>query len=112
MLNALDVIKGKVVRGGMVAVLVSPNHGAGWSTWARGENVEKCLYDPETVAWVEAGMPDPRPDFESKFGDEFFDGGAEDLVVHWVPIGKRFRIEEYDGAESLCLESDYDWYTA
>lgn len=41
----------RVVRDGKVAVLVSPGYGAGWSTWAAGEEVMFC---PEIVAAVEA----------------------------------------------------------
>ena len=99
----------KVVRGGQVAVLVSPGYGSGWSTW---NNNEALLYDPDMVAWVEADKPGDPPDIEAKYGDMLFMAGAYDLVIHWVPIGARFRIEEYDGYETLRLENQYQWYTA
>lgn len=103
----------KVVRDGKVAVLVSPGYGAGWSTWADAVLRERMVFDPEVVAYVEAGKQGPFPDLETKYGDGYFyDGGAEDLVVMWVPVGTKFRIQEYDGAESLWLESEYTWYTA
>lgn len=104
----------KVIRDGQVAVLVSPGFGAGWSTWARGDDdlAEHVLFDPETVAWVEAGKPADRPDFEAKFGDDFYDGGADDLVIRWIPVGTQFRIEEYDGAESLWVDHEYKWFIA
>ena len=35
-----------------------------------------------------------------------------DLVVGWVDIGQRFRIDEYDGYESLTLEGDDSWFVA
>ena len=115
MLHALDVIMEKVVRDGKVAVLVSPGFGAGWYTWARGEDsmAEKVLFDPEVVAWVEGGKEGPVPDMEAKYGMEhFYDGGAEDLVIYWVPVGAKFRIDEYDGSESLVLESNEKWVVA
>jgi hypothetical protein len=43
---------------------------------------------------------------------EVYCGGLEDLVITWVPVGERFRIEEYDGSESLVLESNQRWMTA
>ena len=52
----------KVIRDGKVAVLVSPEFGAGWSTWA--DNAEVAMFDPEVVAWVERG--EPRDEFLEK----------------------------------------------
>jgi hypothetical protein len=113
MLHSLDVIMEKVVRDGKVAVLVSPGFGAGWYTWNREENSEVMLFDPEVVAWVEGGKVGPAPSMEEKYGWEYFyDGGAGDLVVRWVPVGAKFRIDEYDGAESLVLESEEKWVIA
>lgn len=114
MLHSLDVVAERVVRDGRVAVLVSPGFGAGWSTWADRELRERLVFDPEVVAWVEGGKEGPLPDLEAKYGgyEYFYDGGASDLIVEWVPLGVRFRIEEYDGSESLVLESEYVWYSA
>ena len=100
----------KVVRDGKVAVLVSPGYGAGWSTW--NKNCAACLFDPEVVAWVENGKQGPIPDMEAKYGGFFFDGGAEDLLIEWVPVGERFRIDEYDGSESIYFERDEKWVVA
>lgn len=103
----------KVVRDGRVAVLVSPGFGAGWSTWADRELRERLLFDPEVVAWVEAGKEGPLPDLEAKYGDHYFyDGGAGDLMIEWVPVGVKFRIHEYDGSESLVRESEEEWVVA
>jgi len=41
-----------------------------------------------------------------------YSGGVQDLVVVWVPEGKEFIIEEYDGSESLMLKEEYNWITA
>lgn len=114
MLHSLDVIMEKVVRDGKVAVLVSPGFGAGWYTWSRDDDKSECLlFDPEMVQWVLDGKEGPMPDMEAKYGLEYFyDGGASDLVVRWVPVGAKFRIDEYDGAESLVLESNEKWVTA
>lgn len=41
---------------GKVAVLISPGHGAGWSTWAADEDVEFLLFDAKIVKAVLAGL--------------------------------------------------------
>jgi len=103
----------KVVRDGMVAVLVSPGFGAGWYTWCHDDMAEALLFDPEVVAWVENGKVGPVPDMNAKYiMYDFYDGGASDLIVVWVPEGAKFRIHEYDGSESLVLESQQVWMTA
>ncbi len=38
-------------------------------------------------------------------------GGASDLSIKWVKEGERFSINEYDGSESLYIESELK-YTA
>jgi hypothetical protein len=99
----------KLIRAGQVAVLVSPGFGAGWYSW---HHVEELIYDPSVVEWLEQGeMSKIEAYLALKYKDEYF-GGLEDLVVMWVPKGARFRIEEYDGAESLVLESEERWMTA
>jgi hypothetical protein len=112
MLHALDVLAERVIRDGRVAVLVSPGFGAGWSSWADRELRERVLFDPEVVAWVEGGKRGPLPDLEEKYGDHFYDGGASDLMIEWVPVGVKFRIHEYDGSESLVRESEEEWFVA
>ena len=104
----------KVVQDGKVAVLVSPGFGAGWSTWADAELRERLLFehnvvnflleDPQDVERVLAYMTLTYPDT--------YTGGLEDLIVVWVPQGVKFRIHEYDGAESLVLESEELWMVA
>jgi hypothetical protein len=34
------------------------------------------------------------------------------LTVAWVPVGERFQIDEYDGAESIILEAEEVWIVA
>lgn len=91
----------KLIRDGKVAVLYAPNYGAGWYTW---HGVEELLFDPAVVEMVEQ---DPMGDVEEycnkTYGDEHYYGGAEDLTVRWIPVGAKFRIDEYDGYESIIL---------
>jgi len=39
-------------------------------------------------------------------------GGMEDLMVQWVDEGKKFRIEEYDGNESIEVFDEEVWFIA
>lgn len=102
----------KVVRDGMVAVLVSRGWGAGWYSWNQG--VTECLFDPVIVDMVEkeAAPYDIEQYAEQKYGDDFYGGGADGLYIHWVPEGDEFIIDEYDGAESLHLKSTIKWIEA
>jgi len=49
---------------------------------------------------------------EEKYPKGFF-GGAEDLEIAWVEVNRDFRIEEYDGNESIIFrDNDDDWIKA
>jgi len=103
----------KVIRDGEVAVLISLDYGAGWSTWCDESNAEVVIFDPDMVAWVENGKVGDPPNMKEKYGFEYFYyGGSPTLEIVWVPVGARFRIKEHDGYESLVLESDQKWITA
>lgn len=100
----------KLIKDGCVAVLVSHGYGAGWSTW---EHDERMLFDPVLAAMLEDGAgEDEITKVEEQRYPDIYHGGLDGLTVHWVPIGKRFRIEEYDGSESLQLEDEYYWSVA
>jgi hypothetical protein len=99
----------KLIRDGKVAVLVSPGFGAGWYTW---HSIEELVYDPSVVEWVERQELDKIQAYVGLKYPAVYCGGLEDLEVNWVPVGAKFRIDEYDGAESLVLESQERWMTA
>lgn len=111
MINSFDIIKGRVVRDGCVAILYSPGYGAGWYSWHRKEEL---LYDPTIVQFVLENRHSDIEDYVmGKYpDDDFYLGGSEELVVEWVPIGEKFRIDEYDGAESVVFASRENWLTA
>jgi hypothetical protein len=99
----------KLIRDNKVAVLVSPGFGAGWYTW---HSIEELIFDPSVVQWLESGELDKIEAYvELKYPDAYT-GGLTDLKVVWIPVGERFRIDEYDGNESLTLESEQQWLTA
>lgn len=107
----------KYVRGGFVAILVSPGFGAGWSTWANdGVEAEKRMFSPELVHAVLTKTNKVEilaiakrlfPDFP-----DVYHGGVEDLVVEWIPEGTLFRINEYDGNETVELFDASNYYKA
>lgn len=121
----------KVIENGQVAVLYSPGYGAGWYTWNESRFEEqdealKLVFDPILVDLVK------QKEANRLFGDldllnsinqqienraneilpDGYFGGVEDLTIMWVPIGTEFRIEEYDGSESIFLKENEYWLTA
>lgn len=96
---------------GEVAILVSRGYGAGWSTWA--PSTPSCLYDAEIVAAVLAGWPgDEIESLASRKWPAEYWGGAGGLAVQWLPEGTLFRIDEYDGSESVIVNDDMQWLAA
>lgn len=102
----------KVIRNGKVAVLISNDYGAGWYTWNTA--FPECLFDKEMVEAVLRGCTtEQKEDLAlERFGTDFYAGGARDLVVRWLPIGTRFQVDEYDGAEHLEIEVGQVWLVA
>lgn len=96
----------KIVRDGMVAVAVSYGYGAGWSTWNE--------IDPMDARFNQLfldGKIDEAIDLCNEL-DLGYAGGADGVAIEWIPVGTKFIIGEYDGAESLMTIDDYDWITA
>lgn len=96
------IVDDKVIRDGMVAVLVSPGYGAGWSTWSSNPSI---MFDPAIVEWVENGKVGHPP-------TEEYPGGLGEVEIHWLPVGAKFRIDEYDGHETLVRASQEVWTEA
>jgi len=100
----------KLVEDGKVAVLYSPGYGAGWYTWNR--EYPEIVFDPSIVRLVEKGKFDELITYMTLKYPDMYLGGLEDLEVKWLPIGTKFRIDEYDGNESVELLGDIDWLEA
>lgn len=87
---------------GNVAVLISTEFGAGWSTWAQPDEAEALLFDSRIVDAVLSGRASEDIVILCKsLGYESYMGGAGDLIVEWLEPGTRFLVEEYDGNESI-----------
>ena len=95
---------------GMVAVLYSPDFGAGWYTW---HNIAELLFDPKVVEMVldKTSAETIELYCRTVYGDHYY-GGAEELTVAWVPPGTEFVIEDYDGNESITFKDKVEWVTA
>lgn len=101
----------KYIKDGKVAVAYSSGFGAGWSTW-NSDNSETLIFHPDIINMILSNKQS-KIDHDwlvEHFGEEFKDvycGGASNLDIEWVPVGTQFRIDEYDGSESVIeLEND------
>ena len=99
----------KVIRDGQVAVIVSPGPGAGWYSW---HGIEELLFDPSVVAWIESDEYDKIKHYITlKYPDEYF-GDIEKLSIRWLTEGTAFKIDEYDGSESVSVRDQEEWIVA
>ena len=99
--------KYKLVRDGKVAVAVSPGYGAGWSTWSDIDAMDGRL----NKLFVDGERDEALNLAEELYPDAYLGGGWRVQIV-WVQVGKQFRIEEYDGFESIEFEEGMQWLTA
>ena len=100
----------KLIRDGNVAVLYSPDYGSGWYTW--NQDYPEILFDPAIVKLVEENKWDELKTYVTLKYPKLYTGGIVDLKVALIPEGAMFRIAEYDGAESIELKDDADWFVA
>jgi hypothetical protein len=111
----------EIIRDGRVAILYSPSHGAGWFTW---HGVPELLRDPEVVHLVECREKVAEEDkayyneqimkyCDVTYGtDGKYYGGADQLAIEWIELGDKFRITEYDGAETIEYLTSTLWLEA
>lgn len=107
--HAFQLRGDRIVRDGREAcVLVSPGFGAGFVTWCDGVSP----FEPKIVALVLAGQQhllaaaDPQQVAEMLGAEHVCLLGVWNLEIAYVPLGTQFRIDEYDGSESLIFVSD------
>lgn len=97
----------KVIRDGKVAVLVSHGFGAGWYSWNAA--YQELLFSPKIVEMVEQNRTNEIDEdwVKENLGiEDVYCRGASDLKIHWLSIGTAFKLEEYDGSESLRTIAD------
>ena len=101
----------KHIVDGRVAVLFSPEFGAGWYTWNRG--YPEIVFDPAIVKLVEEKRYDELETFVTLKYPQIYTGGLQDLKVKYIPQGALFRITEYDGNESVeIFDTNNNWMIA
>jgi len=100
----------KLNENGKVAVLYSPDFGAGWYSW--NEDYPEILFDPAMVKLVEKKQYDELATYVELKYPGIYTGGLNQLQVEWIEEGKKFRVVEYDGDESIQVEDDIDWIVA
>jgi len=118
----------KYVRDGKIAVIYSPGYGAGFGSWNQ-QYMPDIVTDPEIVefilmhnpkdgriqSWAAGGKENEdmnrlRAFITSKYKDAYL--GADILRIEWVSLGERWRIDEYDGNESIEILDVDDYYVA
>jgi hypothetical protein len=99
----------RVIRDGRVAVLSSPGFGAGWYT---SHYYEALVFDPSIVQWLENNERDKIKNYMTLKYPDVYLGGLDNLKITWVSSGSIFRIEEYDGSESIIIKEQDNWLTA
>jgi hypothetical protein len=100
----------KLSENGKVAVLYSPGFGAGWSTW--NQELPEILFDPAIVKFVEKDQWAELKTYVALKYPNIYSGGLDDLKVAWIPEGTLFKVNEYDGSESIELKEDDGWIQA
>lgn len=100
----------KLQEDGKVAVLYSPGFGAGWSTW--NSEFPEMLFDPAIVKLVETNKWEELETYATLKYPGAYLGGMRDLTVAWVTVGTLFRVEEYDGSESIEYKETDSWILA
>lgn len=92
-----------------IGIIYSPHYGAGWSTWgchemALDQELAIAIHEGKSLAEIHAIAIKNWP-------NEYL-GGLDDCVVEWVDKGTKFKIEEYDGFESITFAHNNYWSVA
>lgn len=105
----------KLERDGKVAVVISPGHGAGWSTWNDHKFREILCMDAEIAqAVLDENLKEVIRLVKEKCNNrvDVDLGEVDTLRIEWLPKGERFEISEYDGHEEIVIYSDKIYMTA
>jgi hypothetical protein len=96
-------------------ILISPGYGAGWSTW----NSPELAYDPDVIEFFESGCNKEElrefckeKGYVDSYGEGPYMGGFGNLKVVEVETDRVFRINEYDGYESIEFLNLSKWMVA
>lgn len=101
----------KLIRDGKVAVMFSPDYGAGWSSWNR-EYAEVLAMDKEIAEALEADDKALVKELAERKCPDAYLGGLDALRIEWLLVGTKFEIDEYDGYESIRQLGQIDFMVA
>lgn len=87
-----------------IEILISPGYGAGWSTW-NNQSINLAV-DKRIIDFFKKNGKDVEHEklknFLNSIGyNDVYVGGWKKLVIEKISPNERFRIDEYDGSESL-----------
>jgi hypothetical protein len=74
--------------------------------------MKELVFHPKIVDMVLEGRQNEIDEdwVAENLGEEYADiycGGADNLKIEWLPIGTKFFISEYDGAEDVITEDSF-----
>ena len=76
------------------------------------QELPELLFEPAIAQFVLDEKFDELQTYVELKYPEIYKGGMMDLEVAWIPEGTLFKIDEYDGAESIDLKEDIVWFVA
>lgn len=99
-------------KGKFTAVLISPDYGAGYSTWGYGNPMDGEVIRG-LLAYVDDFDPNEVDDNTEIDVSDYMSSDFRSLfTICFVPTGTLFRISEYDGSESIVYFNESDFYEA
>lgn len=104
----------KQLRNGKICVIYSGSFGSGWFSW---HGIEELLFDPTLVGMIErqAHVEEMQEYLQTAYSEckeAWNTYRLEDLQIAHVDTDDRFYIHEYDGSETVVVESKFKWINA
>ena len=101
-----------------VPVIYSPGYGAGWSTWNPDSCSEFLLHDEGIVDLINSNLRSLIPSYirrnlpdKDQLGFLSLSGHTS-LEIRWLDAGTFFRIQQYEGYETVETYELDDWRVA
>ena len=124
-----------LVVGNRVAIIVSREHGAGWSTWCYDPDMANLMLTDKFIAvllmenqqlldtvyqkseqQMEEYLEFERDNFiairehcDEVYGRHYTELAIGNLEVEWVPADTAFQIRENDGRETVVYRDTEEW---
>jgi hypothetical protein len=98
-----------------VAVVYSPGYGGGWTAYNKDIDPTDARVAVLTLTGAAATLKFMRYgeeadiSFKARKVFQYDSSHGDDLAIHWLPAGTLYKIEEYDGYESVVTNTDIDW---